>query len=64
MPKSKAPVMYLGVLPKRQKPDVVLEALLAAEKLIDSVAYINKEGDTEKPLRLIRTAIKKQSNTK
>lgn len=63
MPKSKAPLMLLGVLPKRKR-DVVLEALKAAEKLLDSVAYVNKEGDTVKPLRLIRSAIKKQSSAK
>lgn len=63
MRKPKAPVLYLGILPK-PKRDLVLEALLIAEKLIDSVAYINKEGDTEKPLQLIRKAIKFQSKPK
>jgi hypothetical protein len=64
MSKSKAPVLFLGIIPKRRKPDVVLQALLVAEKLIDSVAYINKEGDTVGPLRQIRAAIKIQSNAK
>lgn len=62
MTRTKAPVLYLGVLPKpTKKKSVVLTALLAAEALIDSVAYVNKEGDTVKPLKLIRAAIKEVS---
>jgi cysteine sulfinate desulfinase/cysteine desulfurase-like protein len=61
MSKSERPVLYLGLLPKR---NVVLEALLESEKLLDSVAYVNNEGDTVKPLRLIRRAIKQVNSGK
>jgi hypothetical protein len=47
------PVLFLGVLPKKSH---VLKALIAAEKLLDSVAYVNKEGDTAEVLQLIRLA--------
>lgn len=35
----------------------VLEALRIAEGLLDSVAYVSSEGDTEFPLREIRAAL-------
>lgn len=47
------PVLFLGILPKKSN---VLKALLAAEALLDSVAYVNAEGDTEEVLRLIQLA--------
>lgn len=58
---NEPPVLFLGVFPKRNK---VLDALQAAEKLLDSVAFVQKEGDTRKPLKLLRAAIKevKRSN--
>ena len=36
-------------------------ALVAAEKLLASVAFVAKEGDTKRPLRLIRAAMAAQS---
>ena len=33
------------------------QALEAAQKLLDSVAFVAKEGDTKRPLRLIRSAL-------
>lgn len=62
MPKAEKPVLYLGVLPA--KPDPVLVALQAAEMLLDSVAFVKVEGDTIKPLKQIRAAIKKVSLSK
>lgn len=56
MTKGVKPVLFLGVLPK--KSNVVLDALQAAETLLDSVPFVSKDGDTVKPLRLIRRAIK------
>lgn len=60
--KNQKPVLFLGVLPK--KTDVVLDALQEAEKLLDSVACVAVDGDTVKPLKLIRRAIKKVSSSK
>jgi hypothetical protein len=57
MTKSKRPVLFLGTLPK--KSDVVLEALEAAYKLLDSVVFVENEGDTLKPLELLTKAIAK-----
>jgi hypothetical protein len=37
----------------------LLTAARAAFKLLDSVAFVTKEGDTDKPLRLLRAAIAK-----
>lgn len=39
-------------------PDM-LKALVIAEQLLDSVAFVSKQGDTDKPLRAIRAAIAK-----
>jgi len=61
MSKQEDPALFFGVLPKK---DVVLEALLESEKLLDSVAFVNQEGDTVKPLRLIRRAIIKVNTGK
>lgn len=33
------------------------EALIAVKTLLDSVAYVAKEGDTKRPLRLINAAL-------
>lgn len=38
-------------------------AALAAIKLLDSVAFVSKEGDTDKPLRLLRAAIAKATGS-
>lgn len=38
------------------------EAMRAAEKLLDSVAFVAKEGDTKRPLRLIRSALAATTN--
>lgn len=62
MSESKKPVLFLGFLPK--KSNAVLDALLAAETLLDSVAFVKTEGDTVKPLRLIRKAIKQVNSSK
>lgn len=35
----------------------MLRALHASEKLLDSVAFVTAEGDTDKPLALIRAAL-------
>lgn len=35
----------------------LLDAALAAENLLDSVAFVAREGDTAKPLRMLRAAI-------
>lgn len=37
----------------------LLQAARAALKLLESVAFVTKEGDTDKPLRLLRAAIAK-----
>ena len=37
----------------------LLLAAKAAEKLLDSVAFVSKAGDNKKPLRLLRAAIAK-----
>lgn len=39
------------------KIDKAAEALRVAERLLDSVAFVAKEGDTKRPLRLIRSAM-------
>ena len=62
MSESKRPVLFLGILPK--KSNVVLDALKAAEALLDGVAFVKSEGDTVKPLRLIRKAIKQVNTSK
>lgn len=61
MSKQEEPVLFIGVLPKR---NVVLEALRESEKLLDSVAFVCEEGDTKKPLRLLRLAIKQVNSGK
>lgn len=37
----------------------LLEALEIAEVILDSVAFVSEDGDTEKPLKIIRAAIAK-----
>lgn len=54
MSKQEKPTVFFGVLPKN---NVILEALLESEKLLGSVTYVKQQGDTDKPLRLIRMAI-------
>ena len=44
------------------KIDKATEALHAAQKLLDSVAVVAKEGDTQRPLRLIRSALASTTN--
>ncbi|MEM8519518.1 hypothetical protein [Janthinobacterium sp. CAN_S7] len=39
------------------KIDKTAEALRVAQKLLDSVAFVAKEGDTKRPLRLINSAL-------
>jgi hypothetical protein len=39
------------------KVNKAAKALREAEKLLDSVAFVAKEGDTKRPLRLIRAAL-------
>lgn len=56
---SKKPVLFLGVLPKQK--DVVLDALEASHALLDSVTFVLAPGDTKKPLRMLKAAIKKVS---
>ncbi len=60
MSKSEKPVLFLGVLPK----NIVLDALQAADKLLDSVAFVVVDGDTIEPLRMIRKAIKQVTTGK
>lgn len=55
MAKSKEPVLLIGVLPT--KKSAVQKALIASEKLLDSVAYVTSPGDTAKVLTLIRKAL-------
>lgn len=57
------PLLLLGALPKKQK-DVVLDALTEAQRLLDSVVFVSSPGDTDKPLRLLRAAIKKVTSGK
>lgn len=45
--------------PKVNKP---VEALLAAQTVLGSVAFVAKEGDTKRPLRLIRSALAASTN--
>jgi len=51
----------LVIVKKGQNPAPKLnkasEALREAEKLLGSVAFVAKEGDTKRPLRLIRAAL-------
>jgi len=51
----------LVIVMEGQKPapkiDRKAEALKAAQQLLDSVAFVAKEGDTKRPLRLIRAAL-------
>ncbi len=61
MTKAKDPVFFLGVLPQRNE---VLEALVEAEKLLESVAFVRVEGDTKKPLRKLRSPIRKVKSGK
>jgi hypothetical protein len=35
----------------------LLEAAIAAERLLNSVAFVAKEGDTDEPLAMLRAAI-------
>lgn len=44
------------------KVDKTAEALRVAEKLLDSVAFVAKDGDTKRPLRLIRSAMAAATN--
>lgn len=44
------------------KIDKAAEALRAAQKLLDSVAFVAKDGDTKRPLRLIRAALAASTN--
>lgn len=61
MTKPEKPVLFLGILKKRS---VILDALQEAEKLLNSVAYVTKDGDTKEPLRLLRLAIKEITGTR
>lgn len=36
----------------------MLDACRVAEKILDSVAFVSSEGDTEEPLRLLREALR------
>lgn len=49
-------IVMKGAVPA-PKIDKATEALHSAEKLLDSVAFVAKEGDTKRPLRLIRSAL-------
>lgn len=62
MSKSKEPLLLIGVLPK--KKSVVAKALLASEKLLDSVAYVTAPGDTAAVLTLLRKAIREVNASK
>jgi hypothetical protein len=49
-------IVMAGAL-RRPKIDRATEALRAAQTLLDSVAYVAREGDTKRPLRLIHAAL-------
>lgn len=47
----------------RDDSDCAIVAMRAAERLLDSVAFVATEGDTEEPLRLLRAAIAKATGS-